>query len=521
MLGPQQLAAGAQFFLRLPAYLRRPLTIEQARASLADRLGGRNEAFVDRLRRDVFAKPAGPYAKLLRHAGCELGDLEASVAKDGLEDTLTRLFHAGVYLTVDEFKGRKPAKRGSLTVEARPELLQSPRAALHLPARSGGSRGQGTPVLTDLAFIRTCAGNAAIALASRGGLDWVKADWESPGAGLRFRTVKYAGFGKPTAATFSQIDPASVEPYYLWNLRLLRWAGALAGRPIPWPTFAPLSNPAPLADWLVRTLRSGGTPHVFTFPGSAVILAQWAKQHGYDISGAWFTISGEPITAARLRTIRSAGCHVIPRYGTLESGAIGYGCLHSAHADDLHVLTDMHALIHAGERGADAGLPPKALLMTALHPRSPFVMLNLSMGDQAEMGARKCGCPLEAEGWERRIWNIRSFEKLTCGAVTFDGAVLIPVLEERLPARFGGAPTDYQLAEAQQDDGEPVLELVVHPRVGRLDPAEVSEEFLAALSARSASDGVMIRRWRDAGTLRVVRREPSTTRSGKISYLHA
>ncbi len=523
MFGIHQIWAGSQFFLRLPQYPRNPLTLDQAHDALRERLVRRNEAFLDRLRVDIYGQPSSPYAHLLKHAGCELGDLVSAVEKDGLETTLERLLDAGVYLTVDEFKGRKTARRGSTQVEVRPELLNSPRASGHLPSRSGGSRSKGTPVITDLSFIRACAGNSAISLASRGGWDWKKSIWESPGAGLRFRTIKLAGYGALPEATFSQIGTGSheIEPYFRWNLRLMCGISSAIGRPLPWPTYAAPSDPEPLAKWLVKTLASGETPHLLTFPGSAVMLARWAMENGYTISGTWLTISGEPITSIRVATLHRAGCNVIPRYGSMETGAIGYGCMRADHADDVHLVSDMFGMIQAGSRGSSIGLPPTALLMTALHPRSPFVMLNLSMGDQAEMGDRRCGCPLESVGWRSHLWNVRSFEKLTCGSVTFEAASLIPLLEELLPQQFGGGPTDYQLAESQRPGGEPLLELIVHPRLGKLPETEIREVFFAALSERSASDGMMVRRWRDAGTLQIARREPSTTRSGKISYLHA
>lgn len=522
MLGLNQMWAGAQFFAQLPGYLRRPISLEKAHTSLAERLRRRDERFLEKVRLDIYERPASPYFQLLHHAGCELGDVESGVRNDGLDETLRRLFRAGVYLTSDEFKGRKTARRGSWEVVVEPAMLQAPRASYHVPASSGGSRSKGTPVMIDLEFIRTCAANAAVSMAARGGRSWRKAVWESPGAGLRFRTIKYAGFGEPPAAAFTQIDTdsADIPPYFRWNLRLMYWGGQVARRPLPWPVYAPFSDPSPLADWLRRTRAAGHTPHLQTFPGSAVILARWAVENGYDISGTWLTVSGEPITQARLATMRAAGCNVIPRYGTMEVGAIGYGCPNGQHSDDLHLLTDMHGMIHAGLDGDAIGLPPKALLMTSLHPQAPFVMLNLSMGDQADLGKCDCDCPLREAGWHRRIWNVRSYEKLSGTGVNFDAAQVIPILEETLPSNFGGAPTDYQLAEAEGPNGEPLLKLIVHPRLGDLDERAIAGKFLSALGSKSTSDAMMARRLRDAGTLIVERREPAMTKSGKINYLH-
>jgi len=522
LLGFTQLYAGIQFFLRLPRYLRHPMTLAEARMSLSNRLRTRDESFLEKVKLDIFGHPESPYFRLFQYAGCEYGDIESGVLKDGIELTLQRLFQAGVYLSIDEFKGRKKVRRGQLELQIGPEMLRAPRASYHLPASSCGSRGAGTPVMIDLAFIRSCAGNAAISLSARGEFDWRKSDWESPGAGLRFRVIKYAGFSDLPTTSFSQIDPDSsdIASYFKWNLRLMHCASLLAGRPLPRPKFAPLSDPSSIASWLQDTILSGATPHLFTFPGSAVVLSRWAIDNDFDISGSWMTISGEPITRARVATIEAAGCHVIPRYGTMEAGAIGYGCTLRDHPDDLHFISDMHALIQAGDDGELMGLPSKALLLTSLHPQAPFVMLNLSMGDQADIADRSCGCPLERLGWTKHIWDIRSFEKLTGESVTFEGTDVIPVLEEILPTRFGGTPADYQLAESELADGAPVLKLLVHPRLGDLDEQAVANEFLSALSRRSTSDAMMIRRWRDAGTLVVERSPPLITKSGKINYFH-
>lgn len=521
MLDAGQAWAGAQFFLKLPGYLRRPLTLDQARARLSEGLRNRENLFLEKVRLDIFGYPERPYAQLMRCAGCEYGDIEAQVRREGLDATLHTLFRSGVYLSIDEFKGCRPAQRGSTVIDVQPSMLQAPRASYVLPARSSGTRSKGTPVMIDLEFIRACAGNAAVSLASRGVDRWAKTAWESPGAGLRFRTVKYALGGGSPPATFSQIDPESdaIPSYFRWNLRLLRWVSAAAGRPLPWPQYAPLDNPGPIVVWLQQRRRVGEVPHVHAFTSSAVIACRWAMENDVDISGSWFLLQGEPITPAAIDTVRQAGCHVIPRYGTMEVGAIAYGCAQGDQADGMHLVSNMHGLIQAGDVGTAHGLPPKAVLITSLHAQAPFVMLNLSMGDQADMADRACGCPLEAAGWTKHVWNVRSFEKLTGGGVTLHGTDVIHVLSEVLPGKFGGVQTDYQLAEKLGADGEARLELVVHPRLGDLPACDVAEAFLSALS-RSDSDGMMIQRWRDAGTLQVVKRPPAVTKAGKIQYLH-
>jgi hypothetical protein len=177
------------------------------------------------------------------------------------------------------------------------------------------------------------------------------------------------------------------------------------------------------------------------------------------------TLSGEPLMPTRLAAVREAGAVARPRYGTVEAGAIGYGCLTPSAADEVHVVRDSHALIQAGPQDRPV-LPAGALLLSSLRPTAPFVMLNVSLGDEAAQSARACGCPLHALGWTTHLHTIRSFEKLTAAGMTFLDADVVRVLEDVLPARFGGGPTDYQLVETEERDGLPHLRLLVRPELG-------------------------------------------------------
>ena len=65
MLGGSQAWAGAQFFLKLPGYLRRPLTQDDARAFLSQSLRNREDLFLEKVRLDIFGYPQRPYAQLM------------------------------------------------------------------------------------------------------------------------------------------------------------------------------------------------------------------------------------------------------------------------------------------------------------------------------------------------------------------------------------------------------------------------------------------------------------------------
>jgi hypothetical protein len=123
-------------------------------------------------------------------------------------------------------------------------------------------------------------------------------------------------------------------------------------------------------------------------------------------------------------------------------------------------------------------------------------------------------------GWKTHLHTIRSREKLTTAGMTFLDADLVRVLEEVLPARFGGGPVHYQLVEEEDHSGRPVLRLLVHPSVGPLDPEAVADAFLSAIGAGPGAAQVMGRFWRDASVLRVERRAPIATATGKILHLH-
>lgn len=520
---PATLRLTARFIRRVPRLLRHPISADGADRLRETGLRERESAFLDKLLRAVYKRPSSPYARLFAHAGCEFGDSERLVREVGLEGALRELARAGVYLTIDEFKGRRPVRRGSLSFDCGADAVRNPLSAFHLAVRSGGTRSAGTPVLMDLAFVRGCGAATSAFLRAWGDDGWRKAVWETPGAGARFRLLKYASFGALPERWFSQLDPAApqLDPVFRWSERATRWSARLAGVGFPAPEYVSLEDPLPIARWMEAVAKAGSNPYLFTFPSSAVRLASAAVDAGIPLTGARILLGGEPITPARLGSLRTAGATALPRYGSMEVGPVGYGCLAPEATDDVHVLRDLHALIQppAAVQTAE-GLPANALLITALHRASPFLMLNTSMGDQAELAERPCGCAVAELGYPDHLTAIRSFEKLTSEGMTFDNADVIGVLDTLLPAQLGGAPTDYQLVEQEDDTGRPRLRLFVHPRLGELDEERVKETFLRGVESGGATEAMMGLLWRQAELLTVVRAAPVQTRAGKIQHLH-
>ena len=102
--------------------------------------------------------------------------------------------------------------------------------------------------------------------------------------------------------------------------------------------------------------------------------------------------------------------------------------------------------------------------------------------------------------------------------VSLLGSEMCHILEEVLPARFGGSPLDYQLEESDED-GYTRLILVVSPRVTIPDENRVIDLILHELGQINAAADVARAFWQQGNTFRVRRGEPYTTSRGKQSLL--
>jgi len=513
---------GARLLRDLPRFLRTPVTLEEARVTLRRRLENREADFLALAKRAIYAHSSSPYRSLLQLAGCEYGDLERLVGQHGVEGALTILLRHGVYLTVEEFKGRSSVRRGGTTLEMKPHLVGNPLAMPQVGASTSGSRHVQTPVRMDLAYIRDFAANNCLVEAVRGGPPSIHAVWAVPGGSALVGLLRYAAFGAVPARWFSQLDLAApgLHSRYRWSARLLEWGGRVARVGLPRPEHVPVDESRPIAEWMAGVLGTGSIPDVFGFVSSAVRICQAAAGAGLDLRGARFTVGGEPLTPTRLALIRAAGASVEPFYGIMEAGPIGWGCFAPDAPDEMHAFHDLHALVEVPAEEKLPGLAAGVLLVTSLRATAPLVLLNVCFGDGAVLTRRPCGCPLQALGWTTHLHSVRSHEKLTAGGMTFLDADLVHVLEEVLPAQFGGRPTDYQAVEEEADDGRPVLRLLVHPHLGPLDMEALGDTFLSAIGQGSGTGRVMSLVWRDAGVLRVERRAPIPTASGKILHLH-
>jgi hypothetical protein len=511
-----------RFLWNLPGVLGRRVTPPEAVAMLRRRLADRESSFLALAHRAIYGNPASPYRQMLQIAGCEMGDLDRLVRLDGLENALRTLFERGVYLTVDELKGRKPAVRGSTTIPVNPSLLRDPASGTHFLTQTGGSRGAPTGLRIDLRSMHDKALLQSAVLAGRHGLGWTHALWGVPGGWSIDHLSQYAIMGVPPKRWFTQVDlnTPGLHSRYRWSLRLMRLAGLAAGVRLPGPEFVPISDPLPVARWMAETVRRGQTPHLITFPSPAVRLCQAAYDAGIDLRGAMITLQSEAVTPARVAVINRAGAKVFSSYGSAECGPIATACLNPETSDEVHFYSDVFGLVQVRDEEARPGLPADAMLFTSLRPSPRLLLLNVSMGDRADISNRSCGCAIGELGWSTHLLTIRSFEKLNAEGMTFLDADVVRVLEEVMPAKFGGGPNAYQLVEDESVDGLPHIRLVVDPAVGELDEEAVKRSFLDAVGGGTAADRVYATLWEQGKILHVERRVPYLTGRGKVLHSH-
>jgi hypothetical protein len=148
------------------------------------------------------------------------------------------------------------------------------------------------------------------------------------------------------------------------------------------------------------------------------------------------------------------------------------------------------------------------------------VLLNVESGDHGVVEERTCDCALGRAGLDRHLTTIRSFEKLSSEGMTFVQTDLLRVIEEALPARFGGTGADYQVLEQEDARGILGLSLIVSPAVGDVDAQHVRQVFLDALGGSATFDRFGATMWQRAGTVTIRRQWPVATKAGKILPFH-
>jgi len=496
----------------LKPFLREPLSVEGAKAYVRERMCNREALFLRMVDRAIFANPRSPYLELFRLAGCELGDVSALVKKEGVEGTLEKLLQAGIYVTFEEFKGRAAARRGSRTFEWDDTDFDNPSIRTHFRSTSGGTQGTPSRVKINLEYIGQSAPHWALWFAAHDRLASPVIFWTPIYAAVVNRQLMCAKFGRRLVRWFSSggggTRKARASAACIHGVA--RWAAHF-----PKPEFVPPQEAGKVGEYLVGLADKGERPCVVTTPSAAVRISLVMQQRGVSLRNVMFLLGGEPLTRTRRETIEACGAKAVPTYGFSEGGSVGSQCPNPAAADDIHISLDAYAVILRA-RTLSQGEPANALLLTALRPASPKILLNTEIGDSGTLETRQCGCLFDELGYFRHLHTIRSFEKLTGEGVTFVGGDLFRLMEEILPKRFGGTLGDYQLVEEQDVHGLPRYTLLVSPEVGPVEDKLLVSALLEELGKMKGAYHLMAGIWSRADIIQVKREQPRPTPRGKI-----
>jgi len=513
-----------RFAWGLRGFLKHTLTLEEAKSIIKKRMEEREINFLRLVRKGIFGYIKSPYLPLMKLAQCEIGDIESMVRTRGLENTLRALREAGVYITFEEFKGREPIARNGQVFPVQAHDFDNPYLSHYYKGETGGTTGAGTRVDIDLDHIGAQASFYMVAMDAHGLLNIPAANWRGvlpdPSGILgillraRCRFFPQKWFYPVTKKDFRP----SLKNRLAVNFFIIM--GRCFGAPIPWPEPVPLDQAMVVAKWIAETLKDHPKCLLSTNISMLMRVSLVAQEEGLDLTGATFMGGGEPPTPAKVREITRSGVRYIPLYFFMETGVVGWGCVRPLDINDLHLFKDGLALIQYPRQVPGSDIIVDAFNFTTLLPTAPKVMLNVESDDYGVIETRSCGCPLESYGYTEHVRQIRSFRKLTGEGVTLVGSEMIHILEEVLPAYFGGSPLDYQLLEEEDKKGFTRLNLIVSPKIEIKNEKEIIKVVLEGLGRSSVAADLARGMWNQAETLKVKRREPIWTERGKLMPLH-
>jgi hypothetical protein len=500
-------------------FLRTP-PIADARADLLEKRGNRDAIFLEHARKLIFDVPSNPFHEMFHIAGCDYGTLAEEARRDGLERVLQKLYEAGVYLSHDEFKGKREIVRAGRHIRGGPESFSNPLILGGVVGSSSGSRSRGTPVRRNLDWQLYREGLDRFLFPALGlerhTVVQLKAIMPAS-YGLR-RALTASRMNQPQGAWFTLGGTVRNSAHYRVLTKLLILSARWNGATVPSPRYLPHNDFRGVARYLAELKRQGRDRILDTMVSQGVRVAAAAREHRLDIAGTVFLVAGEALTDAKRAVIEEAGCTALPCYLVSEIGFVGMACREMNKDNCVHMMDAHYAVISRRRKAPLCDLELDSLLFTTLASFLPFVLINAEMDDSGEIGPAPCDCPLSRLGYRRQIRNIFSYGKLTGQGTTLLSGDLLRILERTLPARFGGSPTDYQLVEIE-GGSQTAIELRVHPRLNTAPAEEIKGFFLGEIK-QMWGGALTGREWTQTEGFRVVHGEPYMTRSGKVLPLH-
>jgi len=507
----------------LPQFFRDQITVQRAEEEIKRLLDTRVERFLKLVRTQIYERPASPYLRLLKHAGCDFSDLQTQVHRNGLEGALVELAREGIYLTSDEFKGKKDVIRGGQTFRVSLRDFERRDSSAGITMQSSGTRNAPIHTFNSLEWVSLQAMGMSILFSAHDLFSRAHAIYGPILSGQVLFVLLNSKIGITTDRWFGRRIPAHSwleDKYHYVTTYLIAMIGNWFGSGIAKPEFLDEGEVRPIVEWVLEKRRQGKNCCIKTVFSNAARIARGALEMGVSLEGTKFRASGEPFTESKRRVIEEAGARVAPSYGPGGGNGATLGCGNPSFIDEMHVPQSVLTFVE-NPRPLDHSDPPiYPLLVTTLHPSLPRLLLNVENGDYATMMNRDCGCPLQRVGFTQHLHTIRSFEKFTSEGMNYFGTDLFELLEKAIPSEFGGGPGDYQLVEEEDNSGQTRITLLVHPEVGKLDEQRLLKALQDGLAQGSRDNHFMAKVWQAAGTLRVRQEAPHASLRGKILPLH-
>ena len=506
-------------------FFRERISVERSQEEILRSLKSREEKFLELVRTNVYQVEDSPYLTLFKMAGCDWSDLRAEVRQHGLDGTLSRLAREGVYLTPEEFKGKREVVRGPLSFRISPKAFRLSNSSPGFVTQSSGTSNSPARTVRSFDWLTTRAFAACLFFSAHDLFSFSHAVYDTilPGGGGINNLLMQAKFGIRTDRWFARKMPVNTRIEGLNNYLktyTIVLLGKLLGPGFPRPEFTDIQDVHRIVHWVSMKNRQGESCCIRTVANNAVRIARVAWDMGISLAGTKFIVGGEPFTEAKRQALERVGASYTSRFSWGGGMSVGWGCADPVHTDEIHVNQHLLALVPHPKPLSDNGPTIHPLLGTTVHPSAPSLYINVENGDYGTLEERDCECELGKVGLKLHLHHIRSFEKFTIEGINyFYGdryGDLFRFLEEAIPSEFGGSPGDYQLVEEEDINGQTRLTLLVHPEVDSLNEESLLLRLQECLGKGSANNHLNSTLLNGAGSFRIRREVPHTSPRGKI-----
>jgi len=515
--------AYAKFLLGLPRFLARTTSAEEAQLITKQRLNNRETNFLNILQKAVFNYPLSPYLKLFHLFGYSYADVKRLINQYGLEKTLEILRDAGIYFSIEEFKGIIPVRRKGIEFKVVPQdfnnlLLETKKHNRSIPCNDNAFRIVSSIGIDGLREI----GTPQIILFSQAYKDfyprpfpilWMPTFLSVPAIGGALMLIRAA---MPPIKWFYYNIPARILAEGFSGkvgFKLLVFMIRLFLHNSAYPEYISREELGKVIKYIINTEKQ-----LFFFASSREVikLCHLTEREKCSLKNVVFYWTGEPLTLRRRSHIQAQGAHILSSYAFREIGHVGFSCPYgSSEVDEYHLSSDIVALIER-KRAVSSTLNKNVFLWTGLSAHLPKIMINVESGDYGSIYKKECKCIYGKLGMDTHVSRIRSFEKLISPEIDFFGERLQDLIEDVLPARIGGEDCDYQFVQESENNMPPRLYLYVSPSLGKIDVARISDSIFNYLKHQDDAEKIISSLYIHDNMIGIKRLKPIPTLREKV-----